>query len=141
MERKTRTRILVEGDPTLREGLAKEIDDRYPVVTVQDPTDGLVMVRMRESARKSLFYIGEVFATEAKVQVRGTIGLGIIAGDQPEAARQLAVIDAAFNASLPETLVWTERLLGEDERLTARRARDEHAVAATRVNFSSMDDG
>jgi alpha-D-ribose 1-methylphosphonate 5-triphosphate synthase subunit PhnG len=97
------------------------------------------MLKMRETARNGLFYMGELFITEAKVSIEGSIGLGMIAGDDREAARELAIVDAAYNAGLAESGEW-ERLLVEEEANIARREAVEAArVARTRVTFDSMD--
>lgn len=97
------------------------------------------MTSMRETARKSRFYLGELFVTEAKVQVGDQIGLGVIAGDDDRAAYELAVIDAAFNASLPETERWRKRLEHESRVIAQRALEEERRVLETRVSFQTMD--
>ena len=139
MTRKRRTRTLVEGDPTFRHRLAAEVRAVHDVIELEAPNNGLVMIRMRETARKSVFYLGELLVTEAKVQIGGTIGLGIIAGDAHEAALDLAVIDAAWNARLPETQGWISLLEAEEARLGSEQAREETRLLETRVRFETMD--
>ncbi len=99
------------------------------------------MVKARESAKNGLFYIGELLVTEAKVQIEGRIGIGIVAGDEPQAARELAVIDAACNAALEESLGWDAILLKEESMIARREAAEAARVARTRVAFESMDRG
>lgn len=140
MDRARRTRILIEGSSELRRELSALITSRRPVLAVDEPRGGLVMVKARETAKNGLFYIGELLVTEAKVQVEGRIGLGIIAGDDPEAARELAIIDAACNAALEESAGW-DALLIEEERMIALREATEAARIATKVAFESMDRG
>jgi len=106
---------------------------------VEEPRGGLVMLKLRETAKNSLFYMGELLVTEAKVQIEGRMGLGIIAGDDPEAARDLAVIDAACNAGVPETGEWEGLLLAEEERIAVREAQESARIARTTVDFESMD--
>ena len=139
MKRRRRSEILVEGDPALRGLLASKIEATYPVQTIEPPRDGLVMIRMREGARSSLFYLGELLVTEARVRVAGAIGLGVIAGDNEEAARQLALIDAAYNAALPETEQWTPLLEEEEQRLRSERAAREEHILETKVRFDTME--
>jgi alpha-D-ribose 1-methylphosphonate 5-triphosphate synthase subunit PhnG len=141
MERSRRTKILVEGSPELRRELSLAVSNRRPVATVDEPRGGLVMIKARETAKNGLFYIGELLVTEAKVQVEGRIGIGIIAGDEPEAARDLAIIDAAFNAGLEEASGWDERLLEEEARMLRREMDEAARVGRTRVVFESMDRG
>ena len=139
MKRIERTRILIHGAPELRAALAREIVDRYPVYTISEASPGLVMTTMRETAQKSRFHLGEVLVTEAKVQVRGKLGLGIVAGEQDEAAFDLAVIDAAYNAALPETEAWAERLTAEADAIARRAAAEDARILETRVSFQTMD--
>ena len=139
MNRRRRTEILVEGRPELRRELAAEVVRGEDILDIEPPRDGLVMIRKRESGRKSLFYLGELLVSEARVRLAGSIGLGIIAGDQPEAARDLAVVDAAFNASLPLTEGWIPRLLDEEDRLRRERILRERQILETRVSFDTME--
>lgn len=140
MTRRRRTYILIEGDPNLRNKLRNEICTTYEVLEIEAPNYGLVMVTMREAARQSLFHPGELFVTEAKAQVGGQIGLGLIVGDAPEAAWALAVIDAAYRARLPETDRWEPRLLAEETRIEAARLSHEARILETRVSFETMEE-
>jgi alpha-D-ribose 1-methylphosphonate 5-triphosphate synthase subunit PhnG len=141
VERSRRTRILIEGSAELRRELSLLVAARRTVASVDEPRGALVMVKARETAKNGLFYLGELLVTEAKVQIEGHIGLGIIAGDEPEAARELAIIDAAFNAGLEEASGWDPRLMEEEARIEAREADEAARIARTRVAFESMDLG
>jgi alpha-D-ribose 1-methylphosphonate 5-triphosphate synthase subunit PhnG len=139
MRRKKRTEILINGSRKLAETLAQEITDKYEVIVIEEPNDGLVMVKMRETAKKSLFYLGEVFVSECKVQISGCLGIGIVAGHHPELSRQLAIIDAAYNAGLKETESWEKELLAEEERVMNKRMMFNSGVLRTKVDFETMD--
>ncbi|NOV02949.1 phosphonate C-P lyase system protein PhnG [Paenibacillus planticolens] len=139
MKRKQRTEVLINGSPQLAAALANEIKGRYSVAVMEEPNHGLVMVKVRETAQKSLFYLGEVLVTECKVQIEGAVGIGIVKGDEPEKAYDLAVIDAAYAARLEETEAWTALLLSEGERLAAKRQDDHTSVLRTKVDFETMD--
>lgn len=139
MKRKQRTEILVNGSPGLAAALAGEIRSRYPVAMIEEPNHGLVMVKVRETAQQSLFYLGEVLVTECKVQIEGAMGVGIIKGDEPERAFDLAVVDAAYAAGLKETSSWSAALQAEGERIAAERAAFYAGVLRTKVDFETMD--
>lgn len=141
MTRRERTEVLVEGDPVLRHTLAATVRERYRTVPVEPPAPGLVMLRLRETARRSLFFIGELLVTEARVEVEGRIGVGIVAGDRPEAAEDLALIDGAFRAGVPEVAAWEALLAEEAGRLADRRCQEEARLLATRVRFETMETG
>ena len=134
-----RTRILVDGDERLAESFANEIARKHRVTVLEDANEGLAMIRMRESARNSRYNLGEVLVTEAKAGVSGAVGIGIAVGRSPALASNLAIVDAAYAARLPETDGWTDRLLGEERALAERRAREERSVLRTRVSFETMD--
>jgi len=141
VKRKRRTRILVLGDPSLRKSLADEVRALAPVEETSAPRVALVLATVRESARRSLFHLGEVLVTEAKVRVAGVAGLGLIQGRDPEAALDLAVIDAAWNADLPVVSGWTDRLESAEAALEALLDREQASLAATRVDFETLDQG
>ncbi len=140
MKRRRRTEILVNGAKELAAQLAEEITRRYDVKTIEAPNHGLVMIKARETSKKSLFYIGEVFVTECKVQIHDAIGLGILKSDDRQHAYHLAVIDAAYQADLPETTGWTDRLLAAEAAWLDRRLAAQRGVLQTKVNFETMDE-
>jgi alpha-D-ribose 1-methylphosphonate 5-triphosphate synthase subunit PhnG len=139
MNRSRRTRILIEGSPELRRELCRQVEESRRVATVDESGCALVMLKLRETARNGLFYIGELLVTEAKVRVEGAIGIGIVSGDRPEAARELAVVDAACNAGLAEVSEWEDLLLEEEKRIARRESVEASRVALTKVAFESMD--
>lgn len=139
MNRKTRTEILLKSPVELAAQLAGEIQAKYDVKTIEEPNPGLVMLKVRETAYRSLFYLGEVLITECKVLINGHLGIGMIKGDKPEFAYYLAVIDAAYQAELPETKRWTKIFRQEDAIIKQLDADFKNKVSKTKVNFQTMD--
>jgi alpha-D-ribose 1-methylphosphonate 5-triphosphate synthase subunit PhnG len=139
MKRRRRTEILINGSQKVVEDMVHCIKGKYQVKVIQEPESGLVMLKVRETSQKSLFYPGEVLVTECKVQIEGRIGIGIVTGDQPELSYNLAVIDAAYEAMLPETIGWMELLENEEKVIQEQRAADNHSILKTKVNFETMD--
>lgn len=119
--------------------LAQEVLSRYPVVTIEAAHNGLVMIKMREAAKNSLFYLGELLITECKVQIAGVLGLGLVKGDERELAFHLAVIDAAYNGNLPETAGWREILLREEADIARQKEQAAFHILKTQVKFENMD--
>lgn len=138
MNRKQRTKILVDGPAELAAIMARQIGSRYEVKAVEEPGQSLVMVKARETTQNSLFYLGEMLVTECKVQIDGCIGIGIIRGDEPERAYDLAVIDAAYAAGLAETSAWSDLLRTEAERMAAAQRMAEAKLLKTKVHFETM---
>lgn len=139
MNRKRRTEILIRGRRKLSEKLSEEIKNKYEIKNVQDPENGLVMIKMRETAKKQLFYLGEVLVTEAKVSINGNLGLGIVNGDEEKLAYDLAVIDAAYNAELNETKMWDDLLIAEEQMINELERKESAKIMETKVDFTTMN--
>ncbi|MFM9278325.1 phosphonate C-P lyase system protein PhnG [Paenibacillus jiagnxiensis] len=139
MKRKQRTEILIGSPSGFMKALAEEIVNNYETSVIEEPNPGLVMVKVRETAKQSLFYLGEVLVTECKVQVQGATGIGLIKGDDSEKAYFLAVIDAAYAAGLKETVRWEELLGMEQEKQAVERTHRQRKLQLTKVNFETMD--
>ena len=70
MNRKERTRVLVEGNRKVLSRMACEAEQLYAVAMVKEPAEELVMLKVRESAQCSLFYLGEALMTSCAVPHR-----------------------------------------------------------------------
>lgn len=99
----------------------------------------MIMVKMRESAKNSLFYMGEVLITEVKVKIAGKIGMGLLVGMDEQRARSLAIIDAAYRAQLPETAEWEPWLLEEEQQINVAKAQQQAELFETKVSFETME--
>jgi alpha-D-ribose 1-methylphosphonate 5-triphosphate synthase subunit PhnG len=139
MNRRRRTKILIDGSPHLARKLASEIEQIYAVHVVTEPHHALTMIKMRETAKKTLFYLGEVLITETKVQIGQSFGIGIVVGDEEALSYQLAVIDAAYEADLVETKNWTALLEEEEQHICETREKREANLLKTKVNFEMME--
>ncbi|SES24886.1 phosphonate C-P lyase system protein PhnG [Psychrobacillus sp. OK032] len=139
MKRRRRTEILIQENGQLAQELAETIIDAYECKEILAPQYGLTMIKMRESAKKSLFYIGEVLITEAKVEINNCIGLGIVVGMEDELAKHLAIIDAAYKAKLPETITWRNQLIEAEKQIIKEHAKKQAELFKTKVNFETME--
>lgn len=141
MRRRERTRILVDGDHVLARRMAAEVESSHSVEVLDDPREGLVMVKVRESAKRQQFYLGEALMTSCRVKLGDTQGLGIVMGDDRQLAYDLAVVDAAFALQDEgfDRSKWEEELRAERLRIDAERARERAITDKTRVNFSTME--
>lgn len=140
MKRKRHTEILIKDNTGLASKCAEAVRKLYPVTEIQPPQEGLVMVKLREQARNSLFYLGEVLITEAKAMINGYPGLGLVRGNNGELARDLAVIDAAWQAGLEETAEWEGLFLAAEEKNLRREQEENGRILETKVDFASMQE-
>lgn len=139
MQRLRRTKILIESDPTLIQNMAQQVMQKYAVEIIEPPHNALVMIKLREGAEGKQFYLGELLVTECRVQIEETLGIGLIQDHKPQVAYRLAVIDAAYQARLPESTTWDVLLEAAENELTAKHLTEAAHLARTKVQFSTLD--
>ena len=121
MNRKERTRILVEGSRKVLSRMACEAEQLYAVAMVREPTEELVMLKVREGAQCSLFYLGEALMTSCAVRIGGAHGYGMVLGEDRKKARDLAIVEE------------------ERQRLAEAEQKRAEALLRTQVDFSTME--
>jgi alpha-D-ribose 1-methylphosphonate 5-triphosphate synthase subunit PhnG len=136
MEKKRLFKIMANADPAVIDALAGTIRNGHDIVVVKEPGKTLAMIKMRESVKSSLFYIGEVIVTEAVVALEGVRGIAVTMGDDFEKTLNMAIIDAALNKG-----VFTDKAVLLDlERAQNELIQKENAMhMKTMVRFNSMD--
>lgn len=141
MKRKERTQVLVEGDRDLLGSIAREVEQAHDVEVVREPVEELVMLKMRESARRSQFYLGEALMTSCVVRIGEAYGYGMVLGEDREKAFDLAIVDAAYALDDPadDRRAYDERIAEEQERIAAQKRLRNEAVLRTQVDFSTME--
>jgi len=140
MNKKRITKILVNADNQELAALSANIQKTHQPIIVKEPEKTLVMIKLREPVKQSLFYIGEAIVNEAVVEIAGTQGIGVLmcSGKESDATKALdiAIIDAALNKG-----IFTEMdTLLEFERQQEEQVMRENALhLRTMVSFESMD--
>ncbi len=117
--------------------IAGQIKAGSEIKILKEPQKTLVMVKVREPVKNSLFYLGEVLATECMVTVDGEKGVSVIAGDDFEKAVSAAVIDGYLNGSDSKEDVIRQIIeLGRKQK----KGREElnRQLQKSKVNFSVM---
>jgi len=140
MTRSRIAQVLIEGDREFLKRLCGQIGERYRVEPVRPPSRTLVMGKARDPVSGKPFYLGEILATECTVAIGPAHGFGILLGEDAEKAYELAVVDAALNARLPETAGWTAEFEREERKLVERWKKDQERVMRTKVQFDTMED-
>ena len=135
MIRLERTRILVHCSKQFLRQWAEYFEQQEAFHLLEEPKNALTMIRMRESAQHSLFYL----VSETRVECKNVIGIGVIQGNELEKSYDLAVIDAACNAALCGIEALEAALVQEKQRQDAEHARHVAGILKTRVNFETMD--
>lgn len=142
MQRRERTKILVEMDiDSLRE-LDKLYLSDLEFKLVKEPSSALVLTKFRESVKSSLYYMGEVLITEAKYKLGEKIGIGIIRGIEDEKSTILAKIDALFNSQNPVYFEIKEKisikLREKKHELYEEKKKEIEKILRTRVEFETI---
>lgn len=136
MNKRRLSKILAKASPQQVQELAGEIKTQHEITVVKAPEKSLVMIKMRDPVKESLFYLGEVIVSEAIVDLDGAKGTAVLLGDDYEKALDMAVIDAACNKGVFARFDVLEQLEVEQNR----RTEQENALfLKTMVNFTSMD--
>lgn len=141
MKRHERTRILIEGNRDIVQKIVADVEGNFPIDVLDDPQESLVLMKVRESAQRSLFYLGEALMTTCRVSVNGVQGRGMVLGSDRALAYALAVADAAFDLTdaCCDKRAWEAAMAAEAKRLEEQAAARRAEVAATRVDFSTME--
>lgn len=137
MTKKEVSSILTKASLSEVETIVKSIKDKSDIKIIKPPQKTLIMVKVREPVKQSLFYLGEVLATECMVMIDEVRGASVIAGDDFEKAIQIAVIDGFLNKK--EDVESIEKQVQELGQLQEKeREKLNGAIMKSKVNFSVM---
>lgn len=139
MTKKEVSSILARASKEEVEVLAGQVKKSHQIQLVKPPQKTLVMVKARESVKQSLFYLGEVLATECMVTVDGTRGMAVLAGDDFEKTVDAAIIDGYMNLmKLSGGKEIEEKLKVLSEEQKKKRSKQNGAIMKSKVNFNVM---
>ena len=110
-----------------------------PVKILRKPAKTMVMVRMKETIAKADYYLGELLACEAMVEVSGVRGFALMAGDDMDKVLYGAVIDAALKLDTPYSQEVMKVLLEQEERIKQQEQEEIRMHQATQVKFETLD--
>lgn len=139
MKRSRLSKILGKCSKETIEALAEPIMQRYPVSVIRKPTKTLVMVRMQETVAKADFYLGEMLACEALVEVEGKKGFALMAGDDRRKVLCAAVLDAVCKTQLSEKAQIVQALEQEEKNIAQRERHERKKYESSKVQFHTLD--
>lgn len=139
MTKKEISAILSRASKEEVEAIAEPLKETEQIEIIKQPQKTLVMVKVRESVGQSLFYLGEVLATECMVMVNGKKGFSVMAGDDFDKTLSAAVIDGLLNhkEDARRQRVMQE-IIGLAKEQQAGRARMNAEILKSKVNFHVM---
>lgn len=138
METRRLSWILGKSPSRFVTDLAAPVMAAHSVQIIRPPMKTLVMVKMRETVAGAEFYLGELLASEAMVEITGEKGFALVTGDDPNKALSAAVLDAALKA-LPEREALIGALEAQEKKLLDEEARLKRLYRQSRVRFETMD--
>lgn len=139
MNRKRLSKILGKSSAQVLKNLAEPIMSEIPVKILRKPAKTMVMVRMKETIAKADYYIGELLACEAMVEIFGVKGFALMAGDNMDKVLHAAVIDAALKQDLEYNKNILKVLLEQEERIMQQEQEEIRIHQATQVKFETME--
>lgn len=140
MNRKRRTKIFIDYAQNEAKEMSKEIEEKYDVEIIQEPKEGLAMIKVRETAKNSLFYLGEVLITETKIRIDDKVGIGVVKGHDNDLSKSLAILDAAFELNLPECKYWINIFEDCEKQGQIKLEEKRYRIAKTKVDFETMNE-
>lgn len=139
MDRERILELLAQAPESLLVEWADRIlAEAAPFKILQPPTIGLLLVQARDPVGGQVFFLGDVLVTEARVELEGQPGYGLIHGREKAKALAVAVLDAAVVAKHSIIPEMEEALIKLEETQAEERRRRWQAVARTRVHFEEM---
>lgn len=138
MKKRKLSYILAHTKVEKLERIVEELSKKYEISKVKEPEMGLVMVKVKDGVSQEKFYIGEVLITECSVHLNGSLGMGIIQGDEPRKAYAMAVIDAVFNNDEIDKTELIDILKVWEEEIEDSYIEEKAMVEGSKVKFETM---
>ncbi|WP_310605029.1 phosphonate C-P lyase system protein PhnG [Anaerosporobacter sp.] len=139
MDKKRLSRILAKCEMEVLNVLVQPVMKKYTIKVLRNPSKTMVLIRMKETVAKADFYLGEMLACEAMVEVEGVKGFAVMAGDNREKVFHAAIIDAVLKGELPEAEEIVTVLEKEEKKQYKREQMEIRMHEETKVKFDTLD--
>lgn len=139
METCNYSKVLCQSSGPWVVDLIRPVMDKYPVRVLRKPAKTLVMIKMRETVAKAQFYLGEMLACEAMVELEGKKGFALMMGDDTQKVMATAVVDALRKTDLPEKEPVLQALEQRQQELEREQQREIARHARSKVQFETLD--
>ena len=139
METCNYSKVLCQSSGQWVVDLIRPVMDKYPVRVLRKPAKTLVMIKMRETVAKAQFYLGEMLACEAMVELEGKKGFALMMGDDTQKVMATAVVDALRKTDLPEKEPVLRALEQRKQELEKEQQQDIARHARSKVQFETLD--
>lgn len=113
------------------------IEREAEIEMVQKPTRQTMLIPVEDPINQGTFLAGEKLVTSAVVKVNGEPGWAMIADQNDELARMIAILDAAFASGVRKDQITHLALEGRKIK-TENQAAVNQQINATRVSFDLL---
>lgn len=127
--------LSMASDKTIEDMAELVLEEAPEAEAIKGPRLGLVMMRAKESVNDEVFNVGEVLVSECAVTSGNVVGWGMCMGENLKRAFNLALIDLAFEASLPIASKIAATLEKEQRDQECESEKLLAAVLRSRVDF------
>jgi alpha-D-ribose 1-methylphosphonate 5-triphosphate synthase subunit PhnG len=127
--------------PSVLEAYWADLSPKPAFRWLRPAESGLVMLRGRAGGDGQAFNLGEMTATRAVVLIEAPTpltGFGYVAGRGKRHAELAALFDALLQDEARRPILWRDLITPIEIDLTAARQARAAAVAATKVDFTTM---
>ena len=138
MEKRRLSYILAHTDIEKLKEQVEKLKLSHKISKVKEPEMGLAMVKVKDGVYNENFYIGEILITECSVHFDGTLGMGIIQGDEPEKSYFMSVIDAAFNCKSFNKEDLIKVIEKWEQEIKDKYIEEKAMVEGSKVKFETM---
>ena len=139
METCNYSKVLCQSSGQWAVDLIRPVMDKYPVRVLRKPAKTLVMIKMRETVAKAQFYLVEMLACEAMVELEGKKGFALMMGDDTQKVMATAVVDVLRKTDLPEKEPVLQALEQRQQELEREQQREIARHARSKVQFETLD--
>jgi alpha-D-ribose 1-methylphosphonate 5-triphosphate synthase subunit PhnG len=140
MDKLALSRVCAFAGPALLRSLAEQAAEGREAALLKGPEKTMVLLQIREPVRQSRFYLGELLATHCVVELGGVRGAAVLMGDEPDRARDAAVLDAAHSGGFPGFTLVEPELFRLEEARKAELAQEAGEIRKTQVSFQALED-
>jgi len=124
---------------------AQALAESYPVKVTSLPTNGLAMMRIRESVNGDAFNLGEIPLSTATIELdlghgQTVSGGAHIMADDSDLAIWVAIADAALTHDLPGSEALWQLYQDGIDKLQADQDLRQSMLARTKVRFSLLNE-
>lgn len=130
--------ILQQTPLEILEKLYKEIDNRFGVTVLSQPSSQTLLVPVKDPVSGGEFYAGEVLVTSTIVEVNKNKGWSMVQDENEQLSLYMATIDAVFEEEIFKNEIIT-LCTNTNKNIEEQKSMLNKKVNSTKVSFDLME--